>query len=265
MTSILYRLLALLCCAGLVSCTSGFKSPYDVRGIRVEGVVFPVKAYRLPDSTVWLSFTSAERLRTGDPSIRWVEAAVGPNDTTLSDTVEFNVRELPVPGAPVLLGDGQWSTTAAKTSPTVTLDMGVVNASDHLVFRTTVPIEQASPLTLVPFARMRGDSVAVIGAQATRVYRRKDEYLPSSERLRVIITDRKGNVIWRSDAGMAYLTSVNPVMPEQIGRDEAYSLEWNGLDLNATPVSRGEYEVEIIIPSKPSPYTTKTTLLWTGR
>lgn len=93
---------------------------------------------------------------------------------------------------------------------------------------------------------------------ATALRRREvpGEYFPSSEQLRIRIINGKGAVVWSSNEGLAFLTMVYPVEPAAVGQMHEYSLTWNGLQSDGTPISAGRYMIEYTLPVKPLPYST---------
>lgn len=93
---------------------------------------------------------------------------------------------------------------------------------------------------------------------ATALRRREvpGEYFPSSEQLRIRIINGKGAVVWSSNEGLAFLTMVYPVEPAAVGQMHEYSLTWNGLQSDGSPISAGRYTIEYTLPVKPLPYST---------
>lgn len=252
----------------LPSCKSGFVSPYKVRGLRVSSPIFEVRGTRLPDSSVRLSFISEPRIRTEDPTIRWVEVAVRSSETSPSDTLVMNNTDVVVEGSrygKLLIGSVVWEGNDAKTSQSAIADVSVLTSSDHLVFTQPITYQPATPLELLPFTTRVSDSLLTIGVVAIRVFKPQGEYLPSSERLRLIISDQKGNVVWRSDAGMQFMTIVGQIEPTLEGRTEQYTSQWNGVDLQGNPVRPGTYDCEILIPARPTPYSVRTPVQWPPR
>ncbi|MCU0330690.1 MAG: BsuPI-related putative proteinase inhibitor [Candidatus Kapabacteria bacterium] len=249
----------------LAGCSRGFVSPYNVRGLFVDDTIFTMRGSRMPDSSVRFWYVINPRIRTSDPTIRWVEMEVSAQPTDIPDTINLPPRNLGVEGVDDVIritGEDVWSTAAAKQSNKAYAVVSVVTASNHLKFRQEIPYETAKPVELFGYVQRGPDSTVELGVHATRVFRPSDEYLPSSERFRVIISDKKGNVIWRSDAGMNFLTAVGQVEPQVAGRSERYKVMWKGADLQANPAPPGEYEAELIIPSRPQPYRTRIAFRW---
>jgi len=252
----------------LPACKSGFVSPYKVRGLRVSEPIFSVRGMRLPDSTVRFSFVSEPRIRTADPTIRWVELSVVAREGAPADTLVMNTSDIVVEGSragKLLIGSVLWDGPQATSSTSALTDVSVLTSSDHLVFTQTVSYQPATPLDLLPFTHRSSDSLVTVGVVAVRVFKPQGEYLPSSERIRLIVSDQKGNVVWRSDAGLQFMTIVGQVEPTLEGRTEQYTAQWNGVDLQGNPVRNGTYECEIIIPARPTPYAVRTSVQWPPR
>lgn len=252
---------------GMSSCKQTFASPFQIRGIRVDREIFHVTAFKISDSTVHLSFVGPANLRTKEPAIRYVDMAIGISAEALNDTVAFSVEYTGTVGGGDLqsMGNAVWDSPTAMASTSAIADVGVLTASDHLVFRQIIEYSVAEALQLTPFATTTSDTTIEIGALARRIYVPAGEYLPSSENFRVIISDTKGTVVWRSDAGMAFLSVVGSVEPRQTNLVQRYSLPWNGRDLQQDIVEAGDYIVEFVIPSRPKPYSARTTLQWPPR
>lgn len=252
---------------GAMSCKNSFASPWQIRGLRVDGEIFHVKAFKLSDSTVQLSFVGPAKLRTKDPSIRYVDAAIGTSADALNDTVTFSVEHIGNPGGSDAhtVGNAVWDSPTAKRSTSAVADVTVLTASDHLVFRQNIEYSAAEALLLTPFTTTTSDTTIEIGMVAKRIYVPAGEYLPSSENFRVVIIDSKGAVVWRSDAGMSFLAVVSNVEPRQMNQVQRYALSWNGLDLQNNIVEAGDYTVEVMIPARPKSYSTRTTLQWPPR
>lgn len=261
---VLCSLAALLLC----SCVETQRSPYVPKALRVNESIFDVKAVRMADSSIRLIFITSPRIRTPDPNIRWVEAAIGPNEHSMIDTITFSVTSSGAPGAVntvQLVGDANWDTPHAKRAQSIVADVSVVTATSHLVFRQNLTIEQAVPMEVTPFVQPLSDSLLDLGMMAKRVYIPTGEYLASSENFRVIVSDKKGNVVWRSDAVSNFLSAITKVEPQTINQVHRYALAWNGRDLNGDIVPDAEYKAEILIPCRPRPYQTETLFHWPPR
>ena len=252
---------------GFEACKHSFASPWQIRGLRVDEEIFHVKAFKLSDSTVQLSFVGPANLRTKERSIRYVDIAIGISADAMNDTVTFAVEHTGNPGGgdAQSVGNAVWDTPTAKKSTSAVGDISVLTASDHLVFRQNIEYSVTEALFLTPFATTTSDTTIEIGALAKRIYMPAGEYLPSSENFRVIIVDSKGTVVWRSDAGMSFLSVVGNVEPRQINKVQRYALSWNGRDLQRNVVESGDYRVDFIIPARPTSYSIRTTLHWPPR
>lgn len=251
----------------LSSCKNSFASPYNIRGLRVDGEIFHVTAFKLLDSTVYLSFVGPATLRTKDPAIRYVDIAIGTSENALNDTITFSVVQTGNVGGSDAhtIGNAVWDTPKARASSSAVGDVSVITGSDHLVFRQLIKYSDAEALLLTPFTTATSDSTIEIGVIAKRIYVPPGEYLPSSENFRVVISDPKGSVVWRSDAGMAFLSVVGNVEPRQTNQVQRYALPWNGRDLQQSIVDPGDYSVTFIIPARPKPYSATSKMQWPPR
>jgi hypothetical protein len=123
-------------------------------------------------------------------------------------------------------------------------------------------IETEDVLTLYPSVNKDTDSTITFVLYAQRNALKVDEYLPSSEKLRVIIFSEKGEVKWNSSFNKNFLQMVTPVYPENIGEIHKYSLKWDGYDNHAKPVPAGTYRAQLIIPAKPNSYSESIVFRW---
>lgn len=249
-------------------CVKTSYSPHVQKALRVNEAMFEIKAVKLSDSTVRLSFITDPMLRTTDPNIRWVEAAIGPDERSLDDSVIFNIGFAGAPGVDAtvhVIGDASWDTRTARASSSAVADISVVTATTHLIFRVPLEYTEAVPMELTPFSLARADTLIEVGAMVKRIYVPPGEYLPSSETFRVVISDEKGYVVFRSDAGMAFLSVISSVEPQTPNQMQRYAVPWNGRDLRGNVVPDGKYLVELIIPAVPRSYSAKSELQWPPR
>lgn len=121
--------------------------------------------------------------------------------------------------------------------------------------------DSTSPLLLTPFVEASGDSLIRFGISAQRRTVVSGEYLPSSEDLRVEVL-HENKVIWKSNKGMAFLTVIQPVRPENIGESSTYALEWDLIDELGSRLQAGTYTARLMIPSRPAPYLIETSFTW---
>jgi len=251
----------------LGSCRSTQFSPYmkNNKAFIVDRPMFDVKGVRLGDSTVQISFVTSSSLRTSDRSIRFVEAFIGPDAKHLDDSLQMSTSMAGTPGVDptvLFIGEAHWDTPAAKRSSRAVADISIVNGTDHIIFRTDIEYRKVEPLDMVAFIRPMADSTIEVGAIAKRVFVPQGEYLPTSESFRVLISDGKGSVVWRSDAGMAFLSVVASVEPQAANAIHRYVMPWNGRDLAGLEIPPGEYHADILVPARPNPYTTSINFTW---
>ncbi len=266
MLSIMGMLCMALIAVG-VGCVSSSHSDFVRSGkaLRVDEPVYDIKAVRLSDGTVRLSFIGTPTLRTTGRYVKYVEAALGPDEEHLDDVVMFNTTTAGAPGANEtvhLVGTAAWDTKAAIASKSCWADVSVVTPAEHLVYRVHLQYEASEPMILEPFTEAVNDTTADIGAIARRVFVPPGEYLPSSETFRVIITDATGTVVFRTDYEKNFLALVTTVQPVQANQIQRYVYPWSGRNLQGQRVADGTYNVEMIIPAHPKPYRTSTTLEW---
>ncbi|MBK6418111.1 MAG: hypothetical protein IPI29_08210 [Ignavibacteria bacterium] len=238
------------------------------KAIHVDRPIFDIKGVRLSDSTVQLSFMTASTLRTVDRSIRYVDIFIGPDKDHLNDSIMVNPTMAGTPGSDetiLFIGEGLWDTPAAKASRSAVAEVAVVTATDHLIFTTAIEYQKAEPVDLRPFATAAGDSAIDIGVMAKRIFVPQGEYLPTSESFRVLISDGKGSVVWRSDAGLAFLSVVTLVEPQNANAIHRYVMPWDGRDLGGQKVPDGEYHADLIIPSRPKSYSASISFSWPPR
>lgn len=77
-----------------------------------------------------------------------------------------------------------------------------------------------------------------------------EHYFPSSEQLRVIIKDAKGNTLLNTGGeGKNFLTEVTPVEPQIVGEKHNYEYNMTGITLLD---EREEIEIYLILPMKPN-------------
>ncbi len=102
-------------------------------------------------------------------------------------------------------------------------------------------------LNLYPIIEKNESGNLKIGLFAVR-NKTKDEYLPDSEKLRVIVRNFKGKTVWNSSEGLNFMQVITPVYPEAIGEFYEYSVLWKN------PPESGEYTAQLIIPANPEKY-----------
>lgn len=235
------------------------------KAIRVSEPILTMKAVRLSDSTVRLSFVGPPALRSEGRAIRYVEVAVGPSKESMVDTLPFHTMVVGSPEANTvqnIIGEVTWDTRAAKQSTSCWADVGVVTAQEHLIFLQHLNYEDAQPMELTPFTNAVSDTMIEVGVMARRIFVPPGEYLPSSENFRVVISDGKGRVVFRSDYGASFLTLITTVEPQTPNQVQRYALPWNGRDLEGSVVPDGAYRADVIIPAHPKPYVAFIEVPW---
>ena len=238
---------------------------FNGKALRVDEPIYEIQAVKLSDSTVRLSFVGSPTLRTPGRNVAWVEAVVGPDEHSLNDNIVFATSTAGAPGAAetvTIVGEASWDTDAARRSKRMVADVSVVTSQEHLIYRTVVEYSKAEPMELTPFTSAVNDTTIEVGVIARRVFVPAGEYLPSSENVRLIISDEQGAVVWRSDAGQSFLQLVTTVEPQNVGQMQRYVVPWFGQNLLQQRVPDGMYKAEIIIPARPDPYKAWIEVPW---
>ncbi len=106
------------------------------------------------------------------------------------------------------------------------------------------------------------DSSVLFVALAERKRMIDSEYFPSSERLRVVITGEDGTTVWNSSAVQIFMQMTAPVDPKNNGEVRRYEMPWNGMDMQGKPVPPGTYNVLLMLPARPSPYSVVIPFHW---
>lgn len=104
--------------------------------------------------------------------------------------------------------------------------------------------------------RRNADSTITFTARALRQRAVEGEYFPSSEHLRLRLINGKGQIVWASNVGMAFLTMVSSVEPTVAGGFHDYTADWNGMADDGLPPPAGTYRLEVLLPVKPLAYAT---------
>lgn len=100
-----------------------------------------------------------------------------------------------------------------------------------------------------------GDTIFVFVLDLLRLKPPEDEYFPTSERLRVEITNKLGKRVWNSDYDLNFLQIIGPVEPVEVGKIQRYIVPWNRVDNSGKFVEEGEFNVSFILPMKPTKFT----------
>ncbi|MFN3305916.1 MAG: hypothetical protein ACK42Z_01880 [Candidatus Kapaibacteriota bacterium] len=100
-----------------------------------------------------------------------------------------------------------------------------------------------------------GDTIIVFVLDLLRLKPPEDEYFPTSERLRVEITNKLGKLVWNSDYDLNFLQIIGKVEPVEVGEIQRYIIPWNRMDNDGKFVAEGEFNVSFILPMKPKKLT----------
>ena len=119
-------------------------------------------------------------------------------------------------------------------------------------------------MTLTPSVETKPDGILfVLNAKRNRTVGK--EWMPSSEKFRVIITSAKGGEIYNSSNGMNYMAVVGDVKPAKNGDTERYEMLWPGVTNNKQPAPAGHYTAQLMIPARPLPYSANIDFDWKGK
>lgn len=119
------------------------------------------------------------------------------------------------------------------------------------------------PIELKGFVEDVTDSSAVFVVLATRHRVIREEYFPSSEHLRVIVSGENG-IVWNSQMQQVFANALYPVEPTFVAEVKRYELQWNGRDNQGNPLPPGEYTAQLLLPTRPYPYSTVIPFEWKG-
>ncbi|MFH1050764.1 MAG: hypothetical protein V1779_07520 [bacterium] len=84
-----------------------------------------------------------------------------------------------------------------------------------------------------------------------------EEYIPTSEDVRVEVLNSKNKPAYNSQTGKNYMQVINPVYPESLGDSYVYRYSWDYRNNHGQRVPSGDYTIRLIIPAKPKPYITE--------
>jgi hypothetical protein len=88
-----------------------------------------------------------------------------------------------------------------------------------------------------------------------------NEYLPTSEKIALRISNEKGSEIYSSSYGMNFLMVISNVKPEKVGEIKREKISWNYKNNDGKRVGKGKYSIDVIIPARPEPYIERTTII----
>ena len=259
----------LLCVTSMMiiaGCVQSHTGRYGRKALRVDEPIYDVRAVKMLDSTVKLTFIGTPTLRTAGRNVGWVEVVIGPSPEDMNDTLVFSISLAgsATPGESVqLVGEADWQTRAAKHATRACMEVHVVAGDvDHLYYELEKEFEQADPMDLTPFTMAVSDSQIDVGVTARRIFVPPGEYLPTSENFRIVISDAQLKVVYRSDYGQSFLQFVGLVEPQGVGQMQRFAIPWFGRDMNGQRVPDGKYTAELIIPAVPRPYRTTCEVPW---
>lgn len=113
-------------------------------------------------------------------------------------------------------------------------------------------------MLLIPSVKRLRESVYELNINSIRLALRENEYLPSSETMRVRIISANGRKpIWSSNEGMNYMAVIMKVEPENIGDTFIHSFVLDKLSDNVKSMTSGKYYLNFLIPAKPEIISTE--------
>ena len=143
---------------------------------------------------------------------------------------------------------------SAKIIVTVKMD-----ADESFAF--TLPVENIKgekSMLLIPEVTPQGNSVYDIKLNSIRLANRENEYLPSSELMRVGIASAKGkSTLWSSNDGMNFMTVIKKVQPAGVGEIYVNSIVFDKSSDNVKSMPAGNYYLHFVIPAKPEIISTE--------
>jgi len=103
----------------------------------------------------------------------------------------------------------------------------------------------------IPGIFFLSDSLFIFYLDLIRLQRSGNEYFPTSERLKIILRNNSGKIIWSSDYDLNFLQVIGNVEPSEVGSIHRYIVPWNRTSNDGKFVESGEFDVLFILPTKP--------------
>lgn len=136
-----------------------------------------------------------------------------------------------------------------------------VKMDDDESFVFNMPIENLKgekSMLLIPGVTSLGNSNYELQLNSIRLATRENEYLPSSEAMRVGIYSAKGRKpIWSSNNGVNYLTVIKKVQPSEVGKIHINSIVFDKSSDNIKSMPQGFYNISFLIPARPEVFSTE--------
>jgi len=226
-----------------------------------EKYILSVKFSAKTDTNIEYSYLENNKIKVG---------VIIKNQNQAIDTVRFSelfpsgIADKKGKANVTLYGTEEWRNSYGIDGKNLsfTYQINTENGCYYQNIKPQTSSESKDVLTLYPSVNKDTDSTITFILYAQRNASKVDEYMPSSEKLRVIIFSEKGEVIWNSSFNRNFLQMVTPVYPERIGDVYKYSLKWDGYDNHAKPVPVGTYRAQLIIPAKPNTYSESIVFRW---
>jgi hypothetical protein len=133
----------------------------------------------------------------------------------------------------------------------ISISLAMINCSSS----KSAGNSSAEPLTLLPSVKEQKMEYITFAVKVVRNRIVEGEYLPSSEDLRIHITDSNGKTVWNSNHNMNYMMAIGDVKPKKVGDSHEYTLQWNKKDNDGKIMPSGIYNARLIIPAQPNNYS----------
>lgn len=120
---------------------------------------------------------------------------------------------------------------------------------------------ESKAVELTPHFQLQDDGFVKFTVEVRRNWKPTDEYIPSSELLRVEVFTESGKKIWSSADGKNFMQVINELQPQVPGYVQTYSQLWDAR-IEGKIISPGKYKALMTIPAKPTPYSTSLNFEW---
>lgn len=94
-----------------------------------------------------------------------------------------------------------------------------------------------------------GENNFTVGLELKKLIENGEYYFPNSEKLRVIIENKKGNKLLNTALDKSFFTAISPVEPQLVGEKQDYKYSFTSISLFD---KLDEIELTLILPVKPN-------------
>lgn len=145
-------------------------------------------------------------------------------------------------------------TTSDKILKDCEVQLNIFSNNNKYIFSKKLTIDKNfEPMSLYPVILNQQNNKIDVGIFAIR-NQIIEEFIPSSEELRLEVLNFKGKKIYSSQTGINFLQIILPVYPENIGNYYLYKQEWNFKTNDEENLPSGRYTLNLMIPALPNPY-----------